>query len=125
MPKLARGKPAKELDPEELLKEVKYWRNVYSSLNSQAKRVIDMLGKQIRLTKRNYRHEMGLLVGIDFNLERFVIQTVTRDYDSAESKYFWRDKQKTIDSDIIHSFELIRKQVEEEEEHKIPEEISE
>jgi len=91
---LLKGKftPIENMTQEQLVEEVKMWRNIWSWVPSGVKYYVSRVGQQIGVQVRNYKRYIGILLDTEWDLKSIEIGTYDKVYDQTSGQHYYERK---------------------------------
>jgi len=105
----------KKLKRDEMIEEIKMWRNIWGWLPSDIKYYVARTGSQIGVQIRNYHRYIGVLLDTIWELHGLELGVYEKVYDQNDGQYYFERKIVKVPVGQIVAFDWIKERVNEKE----------
>ena len=99
--------PTKRLTITQLREREDFWRSLWSYTPDEVKFYLKRIGTIVRVVKRDYKGQVGLLSEFKFNLSEVELVVEEKFYNSSEGRYYNEKKVTRIPASTIMLQEFI------------------
>ncbi len=108
------GKEMKNMTREELENEVKVWRELWLRCDIKAQWLLRLVGKPVRVVRRDYKGDFGELKGVVFEPVEYILEEIDAVYDSVSSERIIERRERRINATMVIAIDEIAGQISEE-----------
>jgi len=105
----------KKMKKDELIEEVKMWRNIWGWIPSAIKYYVSRTGSTIGVQVRNYHRYVGVLLDTRWELREIEVGVYEKVYDQNDGQYYFERKIVKLPVGQIVAWDWIKERVNEKE----------
>ena len=114
-------KNPKDMTREELESEVRGWREIWIRCDDKTQWLLRLLGKPVRVVRRDYKGDFGELKGVIFEPVEYILEEIDAVYDSVSSERMIERRERRINATMVIAIDEIAGQISEEDYKKAAE----